>query len=133
MAADSTLVSGANRASRDYSGKSDAAMKGLYDNLGKTGKSIDSSVSAKKEKDNKEAENKAKVEAKKKAEQAKIKNKLDTEIQDKQSKQMKDLNAQGEAMEEANKVKKEKEDNADKNAKEGTTTTPNDNAERGLV
>lgn len=129
MAADSTLVSGAYRASRDYSSRSNAAMKGLYDNLGKTGKSIDSSVSAKKEKDNKEAKDKAKAEAKKKAEQAKIKNKLDTEIQDKQSKQISDLNDQGEAMEKANKVKKEKEDNADKNAKEGITTTPNDNAE----
>lgn len=116
MAADSTLVSGAYRASRDYSGRSDAAMKGLYDNLGKTGKSIDSSVSAKKEKDNKEAKDKAKVEAKKKAEQAKIKDKQDTEIQDKQSKQISDLNAQGEAM-------------ANEAAKEGVTTTPKDNAE----
>ena len=125
MAADSTLVSGANRASRDYSGKSNAAMKGLYDNLGKTGKSIDSSISAKKEKDNKEAENKAKAEA----EQAKIKDKQDTKIQDNFSNLISDLNAQGEAMEDVNKVKKEKEDNADKNAKEGITTTPNDNAE----
>lgn len=116
MAADSTLVSGAYRASRDYSGRSDAAMKGLYDNLGKTGKSIDSSISAKKEKDNKEAKDKAKVEAKKKAEQAKIKDKQDTEIQDKQSKQISDLNAQGEAM-------------ANEAAKEGVTTTPKDNAE----
>jgi len=112
MAADSTLVSGAYRASRDYSGKSDAAMKGLYDNLGKTGKSIDSSISAKKEKDNKEAKDKAKAEA----EQAKIKDKQDQDLQTRQAKQINDLNVQAENM-------------ANEAAKEGVTTTPKDNAE----
>ena len=111
MAADSTLVSGAYRASRDYSGRSDAAMKGLYDNLGKTGKSIDSSISAKKEKDNKEAKDKAKAEA----EQAKIKDKQDQDLQDRQAKQIKDSYALAEEM-------------ANEAANEGVTTTPKDNA-----
>ena len=111
MAADSTLVSGAYRASRDYSSRSNAAMKGLYDNLGKTGKSIDSSVSAKKEKDNKEAKDKAKAEA----EQAKIKDKQDQDLQDRQAKQIKDSYALAEEM-------------ANEAANEGVTTTPKDNA-----